>query len=184
MACFSTWKIFKSRFLTFWATFLGIDTDEKFWKKFQLLSLIESTNCMNFKHFHLNHYKWKNNNERAKSWNFKWPKNPFLTWYEKSALEDLCYGSPTTQIDGKRSKDRTFFFVTQCNYRYYQCIQMFKSMITNHTSSRFMDSDLFLLCLFHFFPLRISLLRMTSKWVIWLFMTYMATRPNVWLHMT
>ena len=67
-------KMVKSHFLTFWVSFLGIDIDEKFWKKSQVLSLIGSTNCMKFKNFHWNQHKLKNNNEIAKSWNFKWPK--------------------------------------------------------------------------------------------------------------
>jgi len=61
-----------------------------------------STNCVNFKNFHWNHHKLKNNNVIAKSWNFKWPKNPFLTWYETSAHEGLLYGSRTTRIEEKR----------------------------------------------------------------------------------
>ena len=58
---------------------------------------------------HWNHHELKNNNVIAKSWDFKRPKNPFLTWYEKSAHEGLFYGSPTTRIDGNRSKVQNFF---------------------------------------------------------------------------
>jgi len=50
---------------TFYASFLGIGMDEKFWKKSQMLSLIGSVNCVNSKNFHLNHHELKNNNEIA-----------------------------------------------------------------------------------------------------------------------
>jgi len=36
-------------------------------------------------------------------------KNFHRNHYKKSAHERLFYGSPTTRIDGNRSKDRTFF---------------------------------------------------------------------------
>ena len=55
--------------MTFWASFLSIDMDEKFWKRSQVLSLIASTNRVNLQNFHWNHHKLKNNNEIAKSWN-------------------------------------------------------------------------------------------------------------------
>jgi len=63
---------------------------------------------VSFKNFHWNRHKLENNNEIAESWNLKWSKNLFLTWYEKSAHEGLFYGSPTTRFNGNRSKDRTF----------------------------------------------------------------------------
>jgi len=102
-------------FLTFWASFLGIYRyGWKILKKISGALLDRITNCVNFKNIHWNHHKLKNN-EIAKSWNFKWPKNPFLTWYEKSAYEGLFYGSLTTRIDANRSEDRNFFcFLTVC----------------------------------------------------------------------
>jgi len=48
-------------------SFLGIGTDENFFKKCQVLSLIGSTDWVNFKNFHVNRHKLKNNNEIAKS---------------------------------------------------------------------------------------------------------------------
>jgi len=108
IACFSTRKILRSRFSDLLSLIFGYRYGWKILKKSQVLSSIGSTNCVNFKNFHWNHHKLKNNNEIAKSWNFKWPKNPFLTWYEKSIHEGLFYGSPTNRIDGVRSKDRTW----------------------------------------------------------------------------
>jgi len=59
---------------------------------------------------------------------------------------------PPESMGIARRTELFFIFVTQR----YQCVKMSISMITNHTSSRFMDFHLFLLPFIQFFSLHFS----------------------------
>jgi len=114
IACFSTCKILKSRFFDLLSLIFGYRYGLKNSEK-SLGALLDRINKLGeFQEFSLKPSQVeKNNNEIAKSWNLKRPKNLFLTWYQKSEHEGLFYESLTTRIDGNLSKDRPFLYF--CN---------------------------------------------------------------------
>ena len=81
--------------------------------------LVVSIYNTNFKIFHLNHDKWKNNTEIVEIWNFR-AKNPtILMWYEKSADVGLFGMSSTTTLGRSLFWERRFFFCDTVNFKNY-----------------------------------------------------------------
>jgi len=112
IAGFPNWKMLESRFSSRKLCFLLENMNGKFRKKFRSFLSAVFIYDINFKIFHWNHNKWKNNTEIVKLWNFRGQNYTILMLHEKSANVGMFGISPTTTLGRLPFWNRKFFFVT------------------------------------------------------------------------
>jgi len=109
IAGFPNWKNVKITFFQQETSFSAGKYERKLPEKIPEFPLGSIYLDINFKIFHWNHNKWKNNTEIVKILNFR-AKNPAIQmWYEKSADVRLFGMSPTTTMDKPPFWETTFF---------------------------------------------------------------------------